>query len=320
MKNRISDKIFKWGVFTFLIIYALTICYTLFFGVLTSFKSYLDVFNGNILGFPNLNSDDPFNSIDAVTKFSNYVNVFNHLDIVTNAVHYRNGVKVSTDIFGRSLSDIHTNIFGAALNTVIYCAITVLAKLFAMGISAYMVAKYKFKFSKVIYTVLLLAMTIPIVGTQASELEMLKNLGLYSTWIGCFFQSANFSGMYFFVFYAFFVNFSDTYVEAAEIDGASQLRSLITIVIPLTSKMFLSIGLILFVQSWNQYESVYLYMPTHPTLGFAIFDLVNQTSKGMTSLGAQCAACAILAIPTLILFLCFHKTLMGNVSLGGLKE
>ena len=58
-----------------------------------------------------------------------------------------------------------------------------------------------------------------------------------------------------------------------------------------------------------------IYLPTHPTIAQAAWGL--QFSN--TSVPYMLAGLFILALPVLILFCCFHKKLMGSMTIGGLK-
>ena len=130
----------------------------------------------------------------------------------------------------------------------------------------------------------------------------------------------HFGGMYFLVFYAYFKGLPDTYAEAAEIDGASQFRVLVMIIMPLAIKIMSTVFMILFVQLWNDYRTALIYMPTHPTLAYAVYHVAIYTNKGaFATIPAKTASCITLAVPILILFIFFKDKIMGNVTLGGIK-
>ena len=133
--------------------------------------------------------------------------------------------------------------------------------------------------------------------------------------------------MYFLVFFAFFQGIPDSFAEAAEVDGASQLRILLSIMFPMAIKMITTVALILFVQYWNDYNTPFLFLPTHPTLSYAVFKVVvrkdfvwtTENAYEMHFAPAQIAACMMLALPIIVIFIAFKNKLMGNVSLGGVK-
>ena len=316
---------------TVLVLYSLSMIYPLLWGLNTSLKSKLDFSvagNNNVIGFPTLTQGvDEFgikipDSINEFWHLANYKKLFveprARIDISYS--YYCRGVEIhtaSTDLKYLSRSAGFPELLS---NTLIFCGVACVLKAFVPAIAAYFCAKYKYKSSSIIYYFLLVMMTIPIVGTQPAELNMLRNLGIYSTWFQHVLQTCNMTGIYFFVFFAYFQGLSDTYMEAAEIDGASQFRIITSIVIPLSIKSILAVMLLTFVTYWNNYSTPEIYYPTYPTLALMV-QRVSQVGQGvLDTTPARCAACMLLAIPLLILFLCFHKQLMGNVSLGGIKE
>ena len=120
-----------------------------------------------------------------------------------------------------------------------------------------------------------------------------------------------------------FVNAPDAVWEAAEMDGASQGMIFLRIILPLSFKMLGTIVLLNFVQLWNDYQTVLLFLPTHHTLTCAVYASVGGSTSGggtLSELPIRVAGCMVLAIPMLIIFIILKNKLMGNVSLGGLKE
>ncbi len=294
-----------------LAIYALSMIAPLVWGLNTSLKSFDDYkYNINILGFPTLKGD--INSKQELLRLSNYKLVFNNLSLKVDSGYYFRGEQIifqGEAGFGKLL-----------LNTLIFCGVACVLKAFVPAIAAYLCVKYRYASSSIIYYVILIAMTIPIVGTQPAEIDMLRNLGIYSTWFQHVLQTFNMNGMYFFVFYAYYQGLNDTYMEAAEIDGASQFKTLWTIVIPLSFTTISAVMLLTFVQYWNDYKVPILYFPKYPTLAQAVQNLSTNNQGEIKEIPARLASCMILAVPLLVLFLCFHKKLMGNLSLGGIKE
>ena len=163
-------------------------------------------------------------------------------------------------------------------------------------------------------------MVTPIVGGTTATLNLTKQLGIYDSWFGLFIRSFGFGGMHFLIFYAFFDSASGTYAEAAEIDGASQFRVMVTIYIPLALTMVGTIVLMNFVAAWNDYNTALMFMPTHLTLAYAIFHFSNTGASENDSVPYRISAVMILAIPVLIAFIFLKDRLMGNLSLGGIKE
>ena len=307
-------------VIVLLSVYALSLIGLMAWGILTSLKSYDDfAIFGNILGLPNL---EMYGAQDALAlgnyKRILFSTVFQFAS--TDASYY-------SSIFGYiSNCPDKTFTFGDFLiNSFVYSIVCSFVHAFVAFACAYLCAKYKFQFSEFIYVVMLVVMAIPIVGSSPAMITLLRDLGIYDTVFSMIALNFNFTGMYFFVFHAYLSGVSDTYIEAAEIDGASQLGVLLEIIFPLCAKVFFTVFLLQFIQTWNDYQTPLLYYPNHPTLAYAVFKMTNNTGgadKGMEYQGIpqRVAGCMVLALPVFILFVAFNKLLMGNLTMGGLKE
>ncbi len=215
------------------------------------------------------------------------------------------------------------------LNSIIFALGGALVNVSVTCLTAYLVARYDFLYSKIIYAIVILVMVIPIVGAQASEIVMLNKLNLYDKRFTFVALKASFVGIYFLVFYETFKGIPKSYSEAAMMDGAGFIGIMVKICFPLAINVFTTILLITFVQYWNDYQLAYLYMPHYPTLSYYLF-IINQTNGGdrvtvngetfyMGRQGVKMAAVMLTMLPILVLFLSLHEKLMSNVSIGGIK-
>ena len=303
-------------VFVILFVYALSFILLLSWGFMTSLKSIIDFTDlGNIVGLP-----DQKWSADQL-RFSNYSLVISSFEFpVPDKSYY-------SSVFGYvEKPKVYTNFLILIWNSIAYSVFGCVLHSFAAATVAFICAKYKFKYCEIIYNTALIIMIIPIVGAYPSELKMMQDLGLYNSYFGMWFQKINFTGIYFFVFYAFFRGLPDSYIEAAEIDGASQLSTYVTIVIPLAIKVISTVMLLSFIDYWNNYQNALLYFPSMPTLAYGVFSMSTQTMnanpnmKGAWGTPQKAAACMTLALPLIVLFIIFRNKILGDVSLGGLKE
>lgn len=302
--------IVKGIVFTILALYALSIIYLLVWGLLNSLKSSIDfTVKQNIFGFPNLEY-----SKEELLELKNYRLIIEKFAFDLSTAYYRNGTLIQHTTRSTLLTMIG--------NALYFSIVQAILPTFFSAVMAYLCAKFKeFKSITVWYYVSLAAMIVPAVGAYPATISILQNLGVYDTYIGILLQKSSYPGMYFFIFYAFFQGVSGTYSEAAELDGASQYRIFFQIILPLIGKTFTTIALIQFVAGWNDFRLALMYMPTHPSVAYGVYYLTLVTAPaGIARLTTRLAACMLLAVPILIIFLIFKERLMGNVSLGGLKE
>ena len=82
--------------------------------------------------------------------------------------------------------------------------------------------------------------------------------------------------------------------------------------------MFGALFLTEWLGNWNEYSSCLVYLPNLPTLPVGIYQF-NTEMIYRARLDILFAACVIVALPAIILFIVFNKTLTTSVSVGGIK-
>lgn len=298
-------------IFTVLLIYSISIIFILCWGFSVSLKSTIDYKDfKNAFGLPNMQYSDG-------GLFANYAFVWKSFTFKVDGYSYYS-------LFGqKSVGSYNTDIMLMLMNTIYYAGLLCFVQAFVTLTMGYMTAKYKNKFSTLIIATVYFLMALPIVGSQPSEISLLMDLGVYNTYLGMFIHKFNYGGIYFLVFNAFFAALPDTYIQAAEIDGASQFRVYINIMVPLAAKMLVMVFLIYFIGAWNDYNTIILYYPSYPTLSYGVWRMNNNSEGGeggSNDVPQKFAAAMVLTIPILIVFFAFRNLIMGNVSEGGIKE
>ncbi len=285
----------------FLVIYVAFLLFMICTGVFTAFKAQFaykavnpeNVYEGNEAGFP---KGWPWE-----WQWNNFAVVIENIEV------NKRGVKIF--FFDMLLNTFMYTIGGAAVSMLFPCFV------------AYVSSKTRFGFSKIFDAIILAVMAIPIVGAYPSELQLLNTLGLYDEWLGYYIQRCHCISVYYFVFQAAFRAIPMSYSEAAYMDGAGRYTVMFRVCIPLVKTIMATVFLIFFVQIWNDYNTSILYMPSHPSLAYGVFYVCIQAApRAMDHITYKMAASMVLFIPTLTLFVCFHKRLMQNLSMGGLKE
>lgn len=202
--------------------------------------------------------------------------------------------------------------------TIIIAGLGTVVTVFTSSTAAYVVAKYKFFGRKVIFSVVIFSLIVPIVGSLPSQMQIMKEvLHLNNTVIGCIFIYSGGFGANFLLLYSFFSNLSWTYVEAARIDGANDFVIFFRIIIPMAKGPIIAITIIQLIGLWNDYQTPSLYLPNKPTLAVGLQYLFSKMES--YSYPVLFATIIIAIIPIILLFAVFSKTIMENTSVGGLK-
>ena len=319
-RKKLKTSVFFIFIFVILASYTISLFIPLLWGLMNTFKHYIE-FAQDPMCFPDLSLFKEFQLYDGTSN-----SIFSNYEIMFSTMKYDYTIKFFTGVFNERLVSHSIKVEGGSAiltfiwNTALCCIAGTVLPTFMCLMTGYLCAKYKFKFSGFVYALVIFAMSMPKVGNAATSMNLFRKLGIFDNMFGFFILNANFSSMYYLVFYAFFQNLSDSYIEAAEIDGASQFRILTTIIVPLAKGIISATMVVLFVSTWNDYTTALTYLPTHPTLAYGIFYNIEYGNSLANWPPIKLASIFLLAIPTTIVFILFRDKLMGNLSLGGIKE
>lgn len=278
MKMQKKDAIFMWIMFVLFAIYAISLLFPFLWCLNNSFKTKKDFFY-NVNGLP--------------TEFvlDNWINSF-------------------------SLSADRVSIPMMYFNSIFLTIGATFIALMANSATAYVITKYDFKGKELFYSFAVIVMMIPTMGSMASTYKMYNTIGLTNTYTGYFIFACGGFGTYFLIMYGFYKNLSSTYSEAAQIDGAGHFRIYFTIILPMAMPILFSLGILLAIGYWNDYFTVYMYLPQKATITYG---LQRISDKNKNNLPQVFAAMLFSMLPVLIVFSIFQKTIMTNTTVGGIK-
>ena len=184
---------------------------------------------------------------------------------------------------------------------------------------AYCAARFKFRFSKILYAFVIVTMSLPIDGAMPSEIRMLKALQLFDTFTGMFVLRLNFLSINFLIFYAQFKMIPMTYSEAAKVDGASNFRIMTTVVFPQAIPTMITLFLLSFINFWNDYQIPRVYLPSYPTLAEGLFTFALTGERAVNYVPVKLAGFIGLTLPIILVFALLNRYLKLNVAAGGIK-
>ena len=202
-------------------------------------------------------------------------------------------------------------------NSIWFSVVGVLIQQFVTITFAYVCTKYRFPGSGLPYAIVLIMITLPIYGNSGAMYKLYNSLGFINSYVQVLANAGGFS-MFFLYYVAFFKNLSWTYAEAAMMDGADDFQIYFRVMLPQTKPMFGALFLTSWIQTWNSYEHALIYLPNLPTLPSGIYQF-NLEMIYRARLDILFAACVLISVPAIILFVAFNKTITTNVSVGGIK-
>lgn len=211
-----------------------------------------------------------------------------------------------------------TDIGVAFLNSLILCLCCPTAGIASTTFAAYALSKFDFRGKKTLYFIHILPMLVCITGSSATLYTFFNDLNLYNTFFALIWSSSGGTGMNFLLVYGVFKNVSKTYMEAAEIDGASDWTVFFRIMLPQALGIIGTLWMLSFIGCWNEYASYQLFLPSKPTVSTVLVAMQENLTKGNNAgeYPKLFAAIIVSIIPVVALFLAFQEQIM-SLSLGG---
>lgn len=259
--------------------------YPVFFAAMNTFKTAAE-YDESIMALPSLSNFELKNYIRIFTAFSEGLG-FTYLDLL-----------------GNTLWIMVVNTFCELVSSILL---------------AYALAKFRFPGSNFLYWLVIFSQTIPIIGAGAAsymlrvKLNMINNPWLiWISWLSAF-------DFTFIIFYGTFKGVSNSYSEAAKIDGATNIFILFKIMVPQVFPIIVANAITAAVGIWNNYSISMIYLRSYPTLGYGMY-LIDKEIYLLEGGRPVYFACAIVsALPMVVIYASNLNLILQNMTVGGLK-
>ena len=119
----------------------------------------------------------------------------------------------------------------------------------------------------------------------------------------------------------YFVTLPHDYEEAAYIDGAGFVTTMVKIIFPMAKPSIITVILFNFLSFWNEYIIAMTLMSGKNAMRTLPVGLLNlmQAQQAAAEYGMMYAGLVMVMVPTLILYICVQKQLTQGMTMGGLK-
>lgn len=207
----------------------------------------------------------------------------------------------------------------AMLNSVIVCGLTLLFSLLLGSMTAFAIARMKWKLSGATMTYIMIGMMVPVHCVLIPLFVRFSKLGLTNSLWGLVLPYTTFSlSMTVFLMTGFFRSMPRELFEAACIDGCGIYRSFFRIAVPMARTGFFVSGLMTFVGNWNELllGMVFISDPEKKTLPVTLTYFVGPYA---TNYVQMFAAIVIAILPTVIVYCLFSNQIVEGLTAGALK-
>ena len=208
-------------------------------------------------------------------------------------------------------------LFRFVLNSFIMAGSITIAQIITCSLAAFAFSFLEFKGRNVLFMIVLATMMVPGEATIVSNYLTVGNLGMLDTYPVLIVPYLT-SAMGIFLFRQFYMSFPISLYESAKLDGCSNLKFIVRILIPLTKSAIGAMAVYTFINAWNMYMWPLLVTGSNEMrtvqIGISMLNSVDSQSLTMMVAGV-----VIVIIPSISIFIVGQKQLIRGMFSGAVK-
>ncbi len=205
------------------------------------------------------------------------------------------------------------------LNTAIFTVITTVLMLVVITLAAFAFSRLDFKGRNLLFVGFLSLMMIPTELVVITNYVTITNWDLRNTFTGLILPSVT-SVFYIYLLKENFESIPDNLYYAAKVDGTTDLRYLLKVMVPIARPTLITITILKVIECWNSF--VWPRLVTDESAYYLVSNGIQEIREngfGRENIPAMMAAVVVISLPLIVLFLVFRDKIMEGVSRGGTK-
>ncbi len=205
------------------------------------------------------------------------------------------------------------------LNTIIFTVITTAIMMIVIIPAAFAFSRLEFRGKNFVFTLFLSLMMIPNELVVITNFQTITDMGMRNTFSGLILPSVT-SVFYIYLLKENFEQIPDELYKAAKVDGTSDLKYLLKVMVPICKPTIITIMILKVIECWNSY--VWPRLITDDKAYFLVSNGIQEIREngfGRENIPAMMAAVVVISIPLIVIFIIFRKKIMEGVSSGGTK-
>jgi multiple sugar transport system permease protein len=185
--------------------------------------------------------------------------------------------------------------------------------------AGYAFAKKRFPGREGLFLLFLVTMMLPGAVTIVPLFILMRDLHLINTYLGMFITAAAWP---FGVFFArqYMLSIPDELIEAAVMDGASEIRTFVSVVLPIARPLVGALAILAFIGTWSNYLWQLLIATNENMFTLLLGATSRAGGYSQTDTGLIMAAATLAFVPMLLLFLRFQGYFMKGVTTGAVNQ
>ena len=204
-------------------------------------------------------------------------------------------------------------------NTLIFTVATTGLMMLVIVPASFAFARLEFRGKHLLFALFLSLMMIPTELVIITNYVTIVNWNMRNTYLGLILPSVT-SVFYIYLLKENFEAVPDELYKAAKVDGTSDLKYLLKVMLPICQPTVVTIVILKVIECWNSYvwPRLITYDPQYYLVSNGIQE-IRENGFGRENIPAMMAAVVVISVPLIVLFLVFRHKIMEGVSRGGTK-
>jgi glucose/mannose transport system permease protein len=191
---------------------------------------------------------------------------------------------------------------------------------FVGSINGYILSKWKFKYSELIFVFILFGMFIPYQSILIPLVQVLQKVGLYGSISGLVVIHIIYGiPITTLIFRNYYNSIPYELIEAGRIDGTSVFNAYYYLILPISIPAFVVVAMWQFTTIWNEFLFATV-VTSNPKTQPVTVALNNLAGSHIVEWNVQMAGAFLVALPTLLLYVILQKYFIKGLLSGSLKE
>ncbi len=187
------------------------------------------------------------------------------------------------------------------------------------SVNGFVLAKWRFPGADFVFTFFLFGMFIPYQAVMIPLTQLLSDIHFPAQLPSLIFAHVVYGiPITALIFRNYYATIPDDLMEAARMDGAGMLRTLRSVVLPISMPAFVVAAIWQFTSIWNDFLFA-VFIVTDPSQWPVPVALVNTTGSLVSPYNLQMSACLIASLPTLLVYILLGRYFMRGLMAGALK-
>lgn len=204
------------------------------------------------------------------------------------------------------------------MNSVIVAVFVTLGNIVFCSMIGYALAKLQFRGKKLLFGLVIGTLMVPGVVTFVPLFVLTANLGLVNSYPGLILPFL-ISPLGVFLMRQFMLSLPDELIEAARIDGASEWRIFLRVIMPMCGPAVATLTILTFLASWNNFLWPLVVATKEDMYTLPVALALYSVTQNAARYGLMMAGAVVVVVPILLVFVFLQRYFVQGIALTGIK-